>query len=116
VQVVAPNPGAVLRLARENSSWGYLGIVGELRTLGIRVSGGYVRNVLAGAGIAPAAARDELSRRAFSPPRDCAQARCGVEGRCGRCRLTFARRSDGSAEDAVPGAARRRLRSPARRT
>ena len=37
----------VLRLARENSHWGYLRIVGELRKLGISVSATLVRNVLA---------------------------------------------------------------------
>jgi hypothetical protein len=55
----------VLRLARENSSWGYLRIAGELRTLGICVSGSYVRNVLVRAGVPPAPARDRLSWRAF---------------------------------------------------
>jgi putative transposase len=43
----------VLRLARENTSWGYLRIVGELRKLGIDVSATLVRNVLKAAG-APA--------------------------------------------------------------
>ena len=55
----------VLRLARENSSRGYLRIVGELRMLGIHVSASYVRNVLVGAGVPPAPQRDELSWRAF---------------------------------------------------
>src|SRR6185436_19362830 len=55
----------ILRLARENSSWGYLRIVGELRTLGIRVSATYVRSVLAGAGLPPAPDRDGLSWRTF---------------------------------------------------
>jgi putative transposase len=55
----------ILRLARENSSWGYLRIVGELRTLGIAVSGSYVRTVLARAGVRPAPERDRLTWRAF---------------------------------------------------
>src|SRR5204862_7356530 len=55
----------ILRLARENSSWGYLRIVGELRTLGIAVSGSYVRSVLARAGVPPAPERDRLTWRAF---------------------------------------------------
>lgn len=37
----------ILRLARENSHWGYVRIVGELRKLGIEVSATLVRNVLA---------------------------------------------------------------------
>ena len=37
----------ILRLARENSHWGYVRIVGELRKLGISVSAALVRNVLA---------------------------------------------------------------------
>jgi hypothetical protein len=44
----------VLRLARENPSWGYLRIVGELRKLGIPVSASSVRNILAKAGVPPA--------------------------------------------------------------
>ena len=49
---IAPNAldaevvALVLRLARENSRWGYLRIVGELRKLGVVVSGTSVRNVL----------------------------------------------------------------------
>ena len=35
----------ILRLARENDSWGYVRIVGELRKLGIDVSATLVRNV-----------------------------------------------------------------------
>src|SRR5262249_35007409 len=44
----------ILRLARENSHWGYVRIVGELRKLGVTVSATLVRNVLARAGIPPA--------------------------------------------------------------
>jgi hypothetical protein len=44
----------ILRLARENLSWGYLRIVGELRKLGIAVSATSVRNILARAGLRPA--------------------------------------------------------------
>jgi putative transposase len=55
----------VLRLARENSSWGYLRIVGELRKLGIDVSPTLVRNVLRAAGLPPAPQRGELDWRSF---------------------------------------------------
>ncbi len=55
----------VLRLARENSSWGYVRIVGELRKLGIDVSATLVRNVLRGAGIPPAPQRGQLGWRSF---------------------------------------------------
>jgi putative transposase len=55
----------VLRLARENSHWGYVRIVGELRKLGITVSATLVRNLLAGSGIPPAPRRDQLSWRSF---------------------------------------------------
>jgi putative transposase len=55
----------ILRLARENTSWGYLRIVGELRKLGIDVSATFVRHVLASAGLPPAPLRDRQSWRAF---------------------------------------------------
>jgi hypothetical protein len=55
----------IVRLARENTSWGYLRIVGELRKLGIDVSATLVRNVLADAGLPPAPKRDRLSWRSF---------------------------------------------------
>jgi putative transposase len=55
----------ILRLARENNSWGYLRIVGELRTLGIDVSATLVRNVLRAAGVPPAPQRDRLDWRSF---------------------------------------------------
>jgi putative transposase len=48
----------VLRLARENPSWGYLRIVGELRKLGVALSATSVRNILAVAGLPPAPQRD----------------------------------------------------------
>jgi putative transposase len=55
----------VLRLARENNSWGYLRIVGELRKLGINVSATLVRNVLRAAGVPPAPRRGQLDWRSF---------------------------------------------------
>jgi putative transposase len=55
----------VLRLARENSSWGYVRIVGELRKLGLDVSATLVRNVLRSAGIPPAPQRGRLGWRSF---------------------------------------------------
>ncbi len=55
----------ILRLARENSHWGDVRIVGELRKLGITVSATLVRNVLARAGIPPAPRRDQLNWRSF---------------------------------------------------
>jgi putative transposase len=55
----------IVRLARENTSWGYVRIVGELRKLGIDVSATLVRSVLADAGIPPAPQRDRQSWRAF---------------------------------------------------
>src|SRR5436190_8130211 len=55
----------VLRVARENPSWGYLRIVGELRKLGVAVSATSVRNILAGAGLPPAPRRDSQSWPSF---------------------------------------------------
>ena len=55
----------VLRLARENPSWGYVRIVGELRKLSIAVSATSVRNILADAGFPPAPQRDRQSWRTF---------------------------------------------------
>jgi putative transposase len=55
----------IVRLARENTTWGYVRIVGELRKLGINVSATLVRSVLAAAGVPPAPQRDRLSWRSF---------------------------------------------------
>jgi putative transposase len=55
----------IVRLARENTSWGYVRIVGELRKLGINLSATLVRSVLAEAGVPPAPQRDQQSWRAF---------------------------------------------------
>ena len=55
----------VMRLARENPSWGYARIVGELRKLGITVSATPVRNILLRAGLPPAPQRDRQSWRGF---------------------------------------------------
>jgi putative transposase len=55
----------IVRLARENTSWGYVRIVGELRKLGINVSATLVRSVLADADIPPAPQRDRQCWRTF---------------------------------------------------
>ena len=55
----------ILCLARENPSWGYVRIIGELRKLGIAVSATSVRNILARAGLPPAPKRDREWWRAF---------------------------------------------------
>src|SRR2546423_1916834 len=47
----------VVRLARENSRWGYLRIVGECRNLGVRVSATSVRRILRRHGLGPAPRR-----------------------------------------------------------
>jgi putative transposase len=47
----------IVRLAKENSGWGYLRIVGELKKLGIAVSKGSVANVLRRHGLRPAPRR-----------------------------------------------------------
>ena len=55
----------VLRLARENSRWGYQRIAGELHGLGIAVSATTVRKILRQAGLGPAGERGGPSWRAF---------------------------------------------------
>jgi putative transposase len=55
----------VVRFARENPSWGYRRIVGELRGLGISLSATSMRTILIHHGLRPAPQRDELSWRNF---------------------------------------------------
>jgi putative transposase len=55
----------IVRLARENTNWGYVRIVGELRKLGVDVSATLVRSVLRQAGVPPAPQRDRLAWRSF---------------------------------------------------
>ena len=76
-------PELIVRLARENTSWGYVRIVGELRKLGIEVSATLVRNVLADAGLPPAPRRDRLSWRSFLRAQGESMLACdlSVEGR-----------------------------------
>jgi hypothetical protein len=55
----------VLRLARENSSWGYRHIHGELLVLGVNVAPFTVWEILKDAGIEPAPERTSDSWSAF---------------------------------------------------
>ena len=55
----------IVRLARENSHWGYKRIVGELKGLGISVSATSVRKVLLEEGLQPAPERGHSSWRTF---------------------------------------------------
>jgi putative transposase len=55
----------ILRLARENASWGYMRIAGELRKLGVAVSATSVRNILVRNGLPPAPRRDPQAWRSF---------------------------------------------------
>jgi putative transposase len=55
----------VLRFARENPTWGYQRIAGELLKLGFRISPSTVRRLLAAAGLQPAPRRQAVSWPAF---------------------------------------------------
>ena len=55
----------VVRFARENASWGYKRIVGELAGLGFAVSPSSVRAILNRHGLPPAPTRDRLTWRRF---------------------------------------------------
>ncbi|WP_370076909.1 integrase core domain-containing protein [Streptacidiphilus sp. MAP12-16] len=55
----------VLRLARENSSWGYRRIHGELAALGVRTAASTVWEILREHGIDPAPQRDRTTWAAF---------------------------------------------------
>jgi transposase len=55
----------VLRLARENSGWGYRRIHGELAVLGIKVAPSTVWEILRAHGIEPAPERDRQTWAAF---------------------------------------------------
>src|SRR6266511_3597245 len=78
----------VLRLARENSSWGYRRIHGELLVLGIKVAASTVWAILTDAGIHPAGTDPGRDR---APDR-----RLGHPGRTQPC--------DGPARRGMPGA------------
>jgi putative transposase len=55
----------VLRLAKENSTWGYRRIHGELRRLGYQIGASTVWTILKGAGVDPAPTRSALTWRQF---------------------------------------------------
>ena len=55
----------VVRLARENSCWGYERIRGKLRNLGHAISGALIRRILKRAGLGPASRRADDRWRDF---------------------------------------------------
>ena len=55
----------ILRMARENPSWGYFRIRGEILKLGHAVAATTIRSVLLGAGIPPAGRRSQLNWKQF---------------------------------------------------
>jgi putative transposase len=54
-----------LRLARENSTWGYRRVHGELLTLGIKVAASTVWEILREAGVDPSPDRTATTRATF---------------------------------------------------
>jgi putative transposase len=63
--VAAEVRALVLRLAKENSTWGYRRVHGELCRLGYRIGASTVWTILQRAGVAPAPARSALTWRQF---------------------------------------------------
>jgi hypothetical protein len=63
--VTAEIRNLALRLARENSTWGYRRIHGELRRLGYRVGASTVWTILRNAGVDPAPKRSAVTWRQF---------------------------------------------------
>jgi transposase InsO family protein len=63
--VAAEIPALVLRLARENPSWGYRRVHGELCRLGYKIGASTVWCILQRAGVAPAPKRSALTWRQF---------------------------------------------------
>jgi putative transposase len=59
----------VLRLAREDSSWGYRRIHGELLILGITLAASTVWEILKDAGVDPATERSSQTWAAFLRPK-----------------------------------------------
>jgi hypothetical protein len=55
----------IIRMARENSKWGYFWIRGELLKLGYTVSATTIRSVLLRAGVPPSGRRSELTWKQF---------------------------------------------------
>jgi putative transposase len=55
----------IVTMARENSTWGYFYIKGELQKLGYRVSATSIRSILKRTGIPPAGRRAELTWKQF---------------------------------------------------